>query len=243
MVIPALNEAQTLPRLLESLADEADEVVVVDGGSSDGSQAIAREHGARVLLTDRGRGRQLAAGARATEAELLIFLHADCVLEPGSLAAVCRAFEDQDLIAGGMHQLIEGERAVFRWIESAANRRVRRHGMVYGDSGLVVRRSAYLAAGGFPVYPIFEDVELSRNLIGLGRVVLIPGATIRISSRRWDREGVVRCTARNWLLRAAFLFGLEPHRLARHYEPEALGSGGPLERDGTSTHVDATEPV
>ena len=243
MVIPALNEARALPRLLESLVGEADEVVVVDGGSSDGSQAIARQHGARVLLTDRGRGRQLAAGARVTKAELLVFLHADCVLEPGSMAAVCRAFEDSELIAGGMHQLIDGERAVFRWIERAANRRVRRHGMVYGDSGLVVRRSAYQAAGGFPVYPIFEDVELSRNLFGLGRIDLIRGATIRISSRRWDREGVVRCTARNWLLRAAFLFGLEPHRLARHYEPETLGPASPLERVGPTSPGDATESV
>jgi len=240
--VPVLNEADSLPRLIESLAGEVDEVLVVDGTSSDGSQALARELGARVLQTEPGRGRQLAAGARASECELLMFLHADSVLEPGSVAAVRRAFEDRELAAAGLSQRIENDRAIYRWIEGAANRRVRR-GMVYGDSGLVVRRAVYHSVGGFPDYPIFEDVELSRRLFGSGRIELIRGATLRISSRRWEREGVLRCTARNWLLTAAFLFGLEPARLARHYAPEASVAGLRPERDRRATNQDATEPA
>ncbi len=226
VIVPTLNEAAALPRLLASLEGEAAEVIVVDGGSTDGTQDRARKAGAQVLCTEPGRGRQLAAGARAATADLFAFLHADSVLEPGALAAVRTAFADSELVAAGLKQVIDSDRIIFRWIESAANRRVRRKGMIYGDSGLVVQRSAYRAAGGFPAFPIFEDVELSSHLRGLGRVGLIESATLRISSRRWDREGVVRCTARNWLLRAAFFFGLEPHRLAGHYESEASATFG-----------------
>ena len=220
VVIPALNEAGCLPALLTRLVTECDELIVVDGGSSDGTAALARVEGARVLLTEAGRGRQLAAGARAAQSDILLFLHADCLPAPSALDAIRRAFGDPDFIAGGMSQRIDGVRPIYRLIERAANARVRRRGMIYGDSGLAVRRSAYLAAGGFADLPIFEDVELCRRLTGLGGVGLIRNADLLISARRWEREGVLRATARNWLLTGAFMFGLEPHRLARHYAAE-----------------------
>jgi rSAM/selenodomain-associated transferase 2 len=220
VIIPVLNEAAHLPALLSSLADDADEIIVVDGSSVDQTPAVARSFGCRVALTEPGRGRQLAAGARLASSDLLLFLHADCVPQPGALNAIRSAFDDPAFIAGGMVQHIDSQKRVYRWIERAANVRVKRRGMIYGDSGLVVRRSAYTAAGGFAELPIFEDVEFCRRLTGLGRVGLIDGAGLRISARRWEREGLVACTARNWLLTGAFLFGLEPHRLARHYKAE-----------------------
>jgi hypothetical protein len=230
VVVPALDEAACLPRLVARLLggpageDRADEVLVVDGGSRDGTAALAREAGAQVMLTEPGRGRQLAAGAREVRAELVAFLHADSLPRPGALAALRRTFVDPEVVACGMVQEIEATRGVYRAIERASSFRVRRLGWIYGDAGLTVRRRAYREAGGYASLPVFEDLDLCRRLGALGRVVLAEDARLAISARRWEAEGVVRATARNWLLTLAYLLGVEPHRLARHYSGNPRGA-------------------
>ena len=227
VVVPTLDEIDRLPALLDDLlareeADRPDEVLVVDGGSRDGTAQAARAHGVRVLEVGRGRGRQLAAGARATEADLLLFLHADAGLSAGALASVRRAFGAADLVAAGLHQRIDHGRRVYRWIEWCADRKARA-GWVYGDSGLAVRRSVYQEVGGFRDLPVFEDLDLSRRLRRRGRVDLVEGARITVSPRRWEADGPVRRTLKNWCLTAAFAAGVDPRRLARYYPPPAPG--------------------
>ena len=210
VVIPALNEASTLPRLLTQLAEDgAERVFVVDGGSSDGTAGLAREHGAEVLSSPRGRGTQLAAGARAALADgcdVLFFLHADCVPAAGAIGR----------LRGAMSQEIEGQGLFYRLVERAADARSRR-GLVFGDSGLAVRASAYEAVGGFRPLPLFEDIDLTRRLREHGAVRLLSQATLRVSARRWQREGALRCTLRNWMLRTLYRAGVAPERCARLY--------------------------
>jgi len=225
VVIPTLDEVARLPRLLSRLLgadvdapDRADEVVVADGGSGDATGALAREHGARVVAAPRGRGAQLAAGAECVTADVLLFLHADCVPEPGALAVLRRAFADPVLDATAMRQRIAAPGAFYRLVEAAANARSRR-GMVLGDSGLAVRRDLYHALGGFRSIGMFEDVELSRRLRRRCRVRYLAEARLSVSARRWQHEGALRCTMRNWVLRALYGAGVGPERLARFYPP------------------------
>ena len=166
----------------------------------------------------RGRGGQLGLGARAARGELLLFLHADARLAPGALAALAAAFADPRVVATGMRQEIAHPARFYRWIERAANRRVSL-GWVYGDSGLCVRRSAYESVGGFRELALFEDLDLCARLRRAGRVVLVRAAGIACSPRRWEREGRVRCTLRNWILTALWAAGVDPARLARFYPP------------------------
>jgi rSAM/selenodomain-associated transferase 2 len=235
VVIPTLDEAGSLPRLFASLGwssgagappdgdpDAPDAVVVADGGSRDATVAVARAHGAQVLAARRGRGSQLAAGARLAPAELLLFLHADARVLPGSLARLRAAFDAPDLVAAGMRQRIDARALIYRAIERAADLRTSL-GRVYGDSGLAVRRSAYEAAGGFADLPLFEDLDLARRLRPLGRVALVEGAVVEVSARRWREEGVARRTLMNWLLTAGFWLGVDPARLERHYRPRRKG--------------------
>jgi rSAM/selenodomain-associated transferase 2 len=219
--ICTLDEESGLPRLLARLSsgerdDRADEIVVADGGSRDRTVELAREMGARVVSA-RGRGTQLARAAKELESEVLLFLHADCVPMVGALAALRSAFEDDALRVAAMSQVVDADGVFFRLVERAANARVRRMGLIYGDSGLVVRRAHYDAVGGFRALALFEDVDFSRRSKRIARARLVRGARLSVSARRWRREGVLRATLRNWMLFAAFLAGMDPARLARWY--------------------------
>ncbi len=243
VVVPTLNEARLLPGLLKRLLgspgegalgtgplgpspadDRAQRVVVADGGSADGTGELARAAGATVVVSAPGRGGQLAAGAAALETELLLFLHADCLPDPGALAAVRRALGDAHVGRCAMVQRIEAPGWHYRAVERSAARRARR-GVVYGDCGLALRRSIYQGVGGFADLPIFEDLDLARRLEawpGAGRMVLVEDAILRLSPRRWQREGFLRCTLRNWALTRAWRMGLAPRRLARLYRPHGI---------------------
>lgn len=220
VVIPTWNEAGQLPQCLASLARQAHahEVIVSDGGSADGTAELAGRLGARVVAGERGRGAQLARGARIARGELLLFLHADAHLAPGALEAVARTFADPAVIAAGLRQRIVHEARFYRWIERAADARVRA-GWVYGDSGLAVRRSAYEAVGGFRPLALFEDLDLSKRLRRHGRIAFVAAAELACSPRRWEREGRLRRTLKNWVLTGLWAAGVDPARLARFYPP------------------------
>lgn len=220
IVVPTWNEASNLPALAASLAAQggAFEWIVSDGESSDGTPELAERLGARVVRGLRGRGGQLARGAAAAHGTRLLFLHADARLAPGALAALAEVFADPRVIATGMRQVIEHEARFYRWIERAADRRVTL-GWVYGDSGLCVRRSSYEQVGGFRDLPVFEDLDLSARLRRAGAIRLARAAEVRCSARRWEREGRLRRTVKNWGLTLLWAAGVDPERLARYYAP------------------------
>jgi glycosyltransferase involved in cell wall biosynthesis len=194
-------------------------VVVCDGGSQDGTERVARAHGAAFVAAPRGRGAQLAAGARALDTDVLLFLHADCLPAPGALERVRAALGEGGLGACAFEQEVAAVGLFYRLVERCADARVRWLGLVYGDSGLCVTRAAYAAAGGFRPLPLFEDVDLSRRLARVARPRLVRGARLVVSARRWKREGALRATLRNWMLCLAYAAGADPARLARRYPP------------------------
>ena len=226
VVVPTLDEERSLGALLERLTaardprDRADALVVSDGGSGDGTRAVAEAHAALWVEGPPGRGGQLARGARladAGDADALLFLHADCRPREGALRALRAALDDAELRWGALEQELEARGAFYRLAERAARARVRALGVVYGDCGLFVRGAEYRAVGGFAELPLFEDLELSRRLRARAWPRLVRGARLAVSARRWRDEGVLRATLRNWIIQAAFLLGADPARLARHY--------------------------
>ena len=221
VVVPVLEEAPRLRRLLPRLLDDRlpagdrpDEVVVVDGGSSDGGPELARGAGARVVVAEQGRGCQLDAGARAARGELLLFLHADGLPEPGALSELRQACDGGTRLAC-FRQRIEAEGRFFRLVEAAAARRARA-GRAYGDSGLCVSRELYEELGGYRHWPLFEDLDLSQRASREVPLHLLAGHLL-VDPRRWQREGRLRCTLRNWILGLGFRMGVPPERLAHLY--------------------------
>jgi hypothetical protein len=172
-----------------------------------------------VLWTKSGRGHQLRAGAAAAVGEWLLVLHADTRVTPEALAEAVRALGNHEVQCACWPLAIEGEGAWYRVIELGAALRWRLFGLAYGDQGLLVRRSLYQAAGGYPELGIMEDVVLIRRLGRLARIVRFR-APLLTDARRWAREGPVRASLRNVALLTLYLAGAAPDRLARWYAPE-----------------------
>lgn len=220
-VVPTLNEAARLPGLLDDLSavDLPAEVVVADGGSADGTVELARERPrVRVVAAERGRGTQMNAGARAAGGEWLCFLHADVRMDGAARRDLERAVRSRDVAAATWRLAIDGSRPVYRVLEAGARLRHLLGGLAYGDQGLLVRREAFESVDGFPDEPLFEDVAIVRALRRRGELMRFPSA-LRVSPRRWEREGVLRGTLRNAMLISAYLAGAPPRRLARWYRP------------------------
>ena len=216
IIIPVLNEAKILEKTLSQLQFELghNELIIVDGGSTDGSVHIAEKYG-KVLKSERGRAKQLNAGAAAASGDIFIFLHADIWLESGALAAVERALFS-GYVGGGFRQKIDGKNLLYRMIEVAGNIRGRYLKVFYGDSGIFLMRADFEKIGGFPEIPILEEMEFSKALRRLGKTTLIT-PHIHISARRWETKGIIRTTFNNWLITLLYFLKLSPVHLAKLY--------------------------
>jgi rSAM/selenodomain-associated transferase 2 len=219
VIIPALDEAANLARLLPDLARAcpAAEIVVVDGGSQDGTPAVVAGHaGVRLLAAARGRARQMNAGARASAGDALLFLHADTWLPAGADAAIAEALADPGVVAGRFDVRFDRERPTVRVVAWFMNARSRLTGICTGDQAVFVRRSAFEVVGGYPDIPLMEDIELSRRLKRVGRVRALR-LTVTTSARKWEREGPLRTIGLMWALRLLHFCGVDPARLHRWY--------------------------
>ncbi len=219
VIIPTFNEAAVIERTLSGLPRRDDrERIVVDGGSSDGTADLAKRHADKVLMTEAGRGRQMNAGARAARGDVFLFLHADSHLADGAFDAITRTLEDPTVAGGAFALAIDSPRPALRLVAAAANWRTRLTGVPYGDQGIFVRRSVFDRLGGYPEWPLFEDLEFGRRLKAAGKVVIL-SKSVTVSSRRWDKEGVGYTTARNQIFVLLYFLGVSPLRLARWYRP------------------------
>lgn len=224
--MPVLNEADGLEasvRALDGLGLR--EIVIVDGGSSDASLAIAaRLAGAadralpvRVVQSAAGRAQQMNRGACVALADVLLFLHADTTLPPGALDSV-RAAIRGGRTWGWFDVRLDGQRTMFRVIERMMNLRSALTGIATGDQALFVLRDTFTLLGGFAPLPLMEDIDLSRRLKWTGGPAILHTPVVT-STRRWRAGGLWRTVLRMWMLRLLYSLGVSPLRLADYYRP------------------------
>ena len=227
VILPVFNEANHLEKTLSELlaGHPFDEVIVVDGGSTDASVEIvcklmsADTPGSQpipyLIQAPRGRARQMHAGAQVATSDALLFLHADTAPSVDAVARIRDAVR-HDRLWGRFDVRLSGRHFVFRLIERLMNWRSRVSGIATGDQGLFVRRDVYRMLGGFAPIALMEDVEFSTRLKWVGKPARLRGPVIA-SSRRWEERGIMRTILLMWALRFLYWLGVSPERLARRY--------------------------
>jgi len=228
VIVPTLNEAARIGPLLRALLAERQpaEIIVVDGGSADGTAARAADTGpVRVIRASRGRGAQIAAGLALARGDVVLMLHADSRLRPGALGALVRALAAQPAAVGGNFRLLFDGRGRFdRWL-CGFYAWIRRRGLFYGDSGIFARRDVLEAVGGVRPMPIMEDFDLVRRLRAAGPLVCVESPPLVTSSRRFAGRHPAMIVL-GWLrLHALHLLGVPAGRLARLYDSERVRGG------------------
>jgi rSAM/selenodomain-associated transferase 2 len=225
VIVPTRNEAAVIAATLaplQALRPHGVEIILVDGGSCDATCQIAAPLVDRLLHSEAGRARQMNLGASAAAAEALWFLHADTVVTPAAAEAVLAALADYAW--GRFDVRLSGRAWLLRLVERMMNWRSCLTHIATGDQAICVRRSLFQAVGGYPEWPLMEDIELSRRLRRHGAPACLRPA-ITTSSRRWEAHGVVRTILLMFWLRFAHAIGVDVTRLARWYRRSDQGGG------------------
>jgi len=219
IIVPMLDEASTLGDLLTDLLPyqrRGCEVILVDGGSRDGSPHLARCAGFTVLDATRGRARQMNKGAAAATGQVLLFLHADTQLPKEADALIAQALQACNRTWGRFDVCISGRPLMLKVVARMINLRSRLSGIATGDQAMFVCANSFAQVGGFPDQPLMEDIELSRRLKRLSRPACL-SARVITSGRRWESRGVWRTIVLMWKLRLAYWLGATPDQLAKAY--------------------------
>ena len=230
IIVPVLHEAERINDLIGHLRqldpEKSSEIIVVDGApEKDTLQAI---HDDRItkISTEKGRAKQMNAGASVAKGNILIFLHADTELPIGALKRM-NAFVNRNEFVGGAFDLgIKSEKIIFKMIAFLGSLRSRLNGIPYGDQIIFIRRGYFNEIGGYRDIPLMEDAELMRRIKRSGKKIFISRDRAMTSPRRWEEEGVIFCILRNWTLQILYFLGVSPHKLVKFYKSNYLKRRG-----------------
>jgi len=225
VVVPVFNEADILDQTLRHLKAQNPssrfEVIVADGHPEGTTLSAITFPGAQKILAPMGRGTQMNAGAACASGAILLFLHADTLLEAGALDKITAALADSGHAAGAFQLAIRSPDKIFRIIEYGVRIRTRITRIPYGDQAHFISKSLFDRIGGYPETSLMEDVILMRRVKKIGQKILILKTKVFTSPRRWEEEGVLYCTLRNWLLIFLFGCGVSTRVLSRFYPPRS----------------------
>ena len=222
IIMPVLNEAAGMAAALAALApfiSNGAQVIVVDGGSTDATVAIAlasQSPAIAVVQTGPGRALQMNAGAAHANGRVLLFLHADTVLPPNADELVRQALANGGLVWGRFDVRIVGKSAWLPVIAALMNWRSRLTGIATGDQAIFITQAAFVAMQGYVAQPLMEDIDMSRRLQKISKPACLPQKVVT-SGRRWDTRGVWRTIVLMWRLRFAYWRGTPPEKLAQLY--------------------------
>ncbi len=219
IIVPVLNEAENIVDTLQTLQryrNQGHELIVVDGGSSDDTGALAAPHADQVLRAEAGRALQMNRGIDAADGDVLLFLHADTRLPADAIANIIAVIEDGHFW-GRFNVRLTGARFPFRVIETMMNLRSCLTGVATGDQAIFVSRESIDIIGAYPGLPLMEDIVFSKRLRNLGWPACLRQPVLT-SSRRWEDKGILRTVLLMWRLRLLFFFGVPAGKLARKYQ-------------------------
>ena len=221
IIVPVLGEVDQINSLIEHLYNQHYggncEIIVVDGDPNGGTVTSIQRNEVISIVSSTGRSWQMNAGAAIARGEILVFLHADTRLPAGALDRISHALEQKRIVGGAFSLGISSPRLVFKIIAHLASLRSRLTRIPYGDQAIFVRRDYFNEIGGYREIPLMEDVELMQRIQKLGDRIGILPHRVSTSPRRWEKEGIVYCTLRNWVISILYFIGVSPDRLSSFY--------------------------
>lgn len=227
IIIPVLNEAETIQAAVECLENQSIEnkieLIVVDAHPEATTlEAIRMKHSSRLQIktdtSEKGRGTQMNRGVELASGSILLFLHVDTLLPEGAFQAISGTLQKKHIVGGAFDLGIRSSKWGYRIIENVATVRSRITRLPYGDQAIFLRRDYFHMIGGFSKIPIMEDVDLMRRIKKRGDTIEIIGKRVQTNPRRWEKEGLLYSTFRNWMLMMLYLMGVSPHKLVRFYK-------------------------
>ena len=217
IIVPVYNEEQQLRDNLQRFIDlEADELIFVDGESTDQTAAFLQQSGVRCVASKLGRAIQMNLGAYIAQSDILVFIHIDTVVSKSNIESIKEAFSQSDVVGGRFDLSLSGRHPAFRIIETMINKRSRLTQVSTGDQVQFVSRSVFESMHGFAPVPLLEDVEFSKRLKQLGRIACLKERVIT-SSRRWEKHGIMKTVWLMWEIRLLYWWGVSPEKLAMLY--------------------------
>ena len=217
VIVPTLNEEKSIAATLAALmALQPHQAIVVDGGSRDKTVEMSARAGARVIVAERGRARQMNRGAQEATGEVLLFLHADTRLPPSAWADIDNALSDRRCVGGRFDIDLQGDHPMLKVIGAMISYRSRLTKVATGDQALFVRAEVFSAMGGFPDLELMEDIAFCRALKRFGGVACLR-SKVTSSGRRWETNGVCRTVFKMWILKLFYFVGVSPRTLKRFY--------------------------
>jgi rSAM/selenodomain-associated transferase 2 len=222
IIVPVLDEAEGINSIIAHLRalnrDNTAEIIVVDGDPQGGTINAIRDAGVVKIISGKGRARQMNSGASLASGDILLFLHADTLLPNNALATIAVAMSDGRFVAGAFDLGINTDRPIFRITEKYVFLRTRLTRVPFGDQAIFIRRAYFEKIGGYQDIPLMEDVEIMGRIRKRGgRICIIP-AKVLTSPRRWEKEGILFCTFRNWTIQMLYALGVPPEQLQKLYQ-------------------------
>jgi rSAM/selenodomain-associated transferase 2 len=222
IIIPVFDEGYIINRTIAHLnclrTTARIEIIVVDGHMSQSTlKALKQDNKVKKISSPKGRGIQMNAGAKVASGEIILFLHADTYLADNAPELIIKSIYDQNAVAGAFDLGIRSPKVIFRLIEKMVYIRTRLTRIPYGDQGIFVKRQFFETLGGYADMPLMEDVDLMRRVKNAGGKIAMINHKIFTSPRRWEKEGVIFCTLRNWTLILLYLIGVPAGKLSIFY--------------------------
>ena len=222
IIVPVFHEGERINELIEYLkrldSERNVEMIIVDGTEEQDTLKAIYSNNVIRISSEKGRAKQMNAGASVAHGEILIFLHADTELPPHALRKINSFMERKKYVGGAFDLGIKSDKFIFKVIGNFASIRSRLNRIPFGDQSLFIRREYFNQIGGYKEIPLMEDVELMRRIKRSGDKIRIFYDRVMTSPRRWEKEGVVYCTLRDWTLQVLYFLGISPDKLAKFYK-------------------------
>lgn len=222
IIVPVFHEEEWINALIEYLNNldlhKDIEIIVVDGAREKNTLKAIHNNQVIKIPSEKGRAKQMNVGASAAKGEILIFLHADTELPFQALKKINSFIGQREYVGGAFDLGIKSDKFIFKMIGTLSSLRSRFNRIPFGDQAIFIRREYFNQIGGFKEIPLMEDVELMRRIKKSRKKIWIFYDRVMTSPRRWEKEGVIYCTLRNWVIQALYLLGVSPHKLANFYK-------------------------